>query len=199
MTLSLNAKKKIAITGGIATGKSFVLKCFKRLGFPVFDSDEHIHQLMQPSGLAFAKLAQLFPEAVKKGHIDRTILGSIVLQDTNKLKILEDILHPLVREQQTLFADKIINEDGKSAVFEVPLLFEKNRQKHYDFIIVTTTSQDIQKARALARPNMSQEKLSSILDKQLHSEEKIKQAHLVIDTSDSQENIFNMIRNLIHD
>jgi dephospho-CoA kinase len=196
--LSPNNGKIIGVTGGIATGKSFVLECFRELGFEVFSSDNVVHELLKKGGKAFDQVSKLCPKAVAESGIDRNILGQEVFSDPHKLALLESIIHPMVREAQMEFLIKTKNLQGKSAVFEVPLLFESKREKFYDFIVVTTAPHHIQKSRALARPNMSEEKFESIVKKQLPDHVKTKKAHFIVATGKTPELTFKAIRSLVH-
>jgi dephospho-CoA kinase len=89
----------IAITGGIGTGKTTVLQCFERLGYEVFNADKVVHALMAKTGEAFQMVAKLFPQAVTDEGIDRLKVGEEVVKNPTKLKELEAILHPMVREK----------------------------------------------------------------------------------------------------
>jgi dephospho-CoA kinase len=197
--LSPKAGSVIAITGGIATGKTFVLECFKKLGFEVFNVDTAIHDLMKRSGKAFNALAELFPNAVKEDGIDRKVLSGEIAAYPEKLKSLEQILHPLVRDAQVEFLIQLKKTSGKSAIFEVPLLFENKRESSYDYIVVTHAPLEVQKQRALARPNMTEEKLKVLMDRQLPQNLKLKKAHIVINTGKGFEDTLKQIKAVIRD
>lgn len=197
--LSPKAGSVIAITGGIATGKSFALECFKKLGFEVFNADHAVHALIKKEGQGFKAVAELFPMAVKEEGIDRKIVGEEIAIHPEKLQKLEAILHPLVREAQVNFLVNLKKTSGKSAIFEVPLLFENKRESNYDYIVVTHTPFPIQKQRALARPAMTEEKLDAILKRQLPQGVKLKKAHIVINTGKSFEDTFKQIKAVIKD
>lgn len=190
--------KIIGITGSIASGKTFVLECFKRLGFAVFNSDEIVHQLLSREGKAFALVAKLCPEAVTIHGIDRPVLGENVFGAPDKLKQLEAILHPLVREAQVQFMVDTKRTTGKSMVFEVPLLFENKREGFYDHIIVTVAPRTIQKERALLRKNMTEEKFDAIVNRQLSDAVKIKKADFVIKTGRTPEDTFKQVKSIVY-
>lgn len=189
----------IAITGGIATGKSTVLACFEKLGFEVFNSDRAIHEMMKKDGAAFSQVSKLYPEAVNSEGIDRKILSQKVFTNPEKLKELESILHPLVRQAQVDLMVKTKNSSGKSIVFEVPLLFENKREKSYDFVVVCSAPKEKQKERAMARNNMTEEKFNAIIEKQVSDSVRLKGAHIVIKTGRTIEDTFKQVKAVIFD
>jgi dephospho-CoA kinase len=189
----------IGITGGIASGKTFVLECLKKLGFEVFNADEAVHKMLQKDGKAFLPISQLVPEAVCETGIDRKILGTQIFGNTEKLRQVEAILHPLVREAQVEFTVNVKKNTGKSMVFEVPLLFENRREQYYDLIIVTSCPLPIQKDRALARNNMTEEKFDAIIKRQMADSLRIKKADFVIKTGRSLEDTMKQVKELMFD
>ncbi len=86
----------IGLTGSIGMGKSTVTGSFKRLGIPVHDADKTVHDLLKPNGEAFLSVKEMFPEAVKKGVIDREVIAARVFGDEDSLTRIEQVLHPLV-------------------------------------------------------------------------------------------------------
>lgn len=189
----------IAITGGIASGKSTVLACFEKLGFEVFNSDRAIHEMMKKDGAAFARVAKLCPEAITDEGIDRKVLSQKVFTNPEKLKELESILHPLVRKAQVDLMVKTKNSSGKSIVFEVPLLFENKREKSYDYVVVCSAPKEKQKERAMARNNMTEEKFNAIIEKQVSDSVRLKGAHIVIKTGRTIEDTFKQVKAVIFD
>lgn len=197
--LSPKAGSIIAITGGIATGKSFVLECLRKLGFEVFNADHVVHELLKRTGKAFKPVSELFPLAVREDGMDRKAMSDEIIAHPEKLQKLEAILHTLVREAQVAFMVNLKKTSGRSAVFEVPLLFENKREGNYDYIIVTHVPFAVQKQRALARPSMTEEKLEAILKRQLPQGVKIKKAHIVINTGKGFEDTLKQIKAVIKD
>ena len=195
--LSPKAGKIIGVTGGVATGKTFVLECFKKLGFEVFNADTVVHDLLKRDGKAFKEVAEIFPSAVTDEGIERKIVSEDILNNPPKLSQLESILHPLVRNAQVEFMVKVKQSSGKSMVFEVPLLFENSREKYYDYIIVTSASPAIQKERASLRSNMSEEKFALLMKRQLPTGLKEKKAHFVIRTNKNHEDTFNQVKRIV--
>src|SRR5262249_32318529 len=102
-------KKKmliIGLTGGIGMGKSTAAKILRGMGLPIYSADAAIHQLLRKGGKGVKPVARLFPKALKAGAIDRTIVGREVFHNPQKLKKLEEVLHPLLRAIEGAFLNK---------------------------------------------------------------------------------------------
>jgi dephospho-CoA kinase len=144
----------VALTGGIATGKSYVLEALRRRGVAGLDADELAHGATAPGTEAAAAIAARFGPAIltADGHVDRTALGRIVFADVVARRDLEAIVHPAVyraisvgmRAFERLGADAV-------AVADIPLLFESGHAGDFDRVIVTSCAPDVQMARLLAR------------------------------------------------
>jgi dephospho-CoA kinase len=186
---------KVGLTGSIATGKTTVLARIAALGIPVFSADEAVHRLY--AGRAAAPIEQLFPGVVTGGVVDRNKLSAELLRTPARLAELEALVHPLVREEVAAFFAAAERGGATIAVVDVPLLFERGFDYGLDVIIVTAVDEAIQRARALARPGMSEAKLAAILARQLPQAEKKVRADHVIDTSGSLESTASAITALI--
>jgi dephospho-CoA kinase len=195
--LDPKAGKLIAITGGIGTGKTFVLECFAKFGFAVFNADKAIHEMLEIGGAAYEEVAKLFPDAVTQEGIDRKIISDIVFADVEKLKQLETILHPKLRQAQLDLVIEVKKGHGSSVIFEVPLLFENKREGHYDFVILITAPKAIQKERVLQRKNMTQEKFDAIIGQQVSDKVRLRGAHFVINTGKNKEDTLRQIRKIV--
>ena len=175
--------RKLGLTGSIATGKSTVLKMFAEMGVPVFSSDAAVHELYR--GAAIAPVEALFPGVTSNGAIDRDELSKRVLGQPDKLKALESVVHPLVRERIAQFLRDAQSTGARLAIVDIPLLFEGGHDYGLDRVAVTAAEPATFKARALARPGMTVEKLDAILARQMPQDEKIKRADYVIYTDES--------------
>jgi len=174
---------KIGLTGSIGMGKSAVSRQFKCLGFRVFDADETVHRLYAPHGPAGILLGKHFPAAVKgDGSVDRGVLSSQVLKNSEHLKLLESIVHPLVAADRELFFEEACADGCLAVVFDIPLLLEQRQRHDVDYVVVVTASAETQRRRVLERPFMTPEKFESILAKQLPDNEKRQLADFVINT-----------------
>ncbi|MEO1159540.1 MAG: dephospho-CoA kinase [Pseudomonadota bacterium] len=173
---------KAALTGSIAMGKSTVAAMLREAGVAVFDADAVVHQLYAKTGAAVEPVGRLFPDVVKDGAIDRAALSSEVLNNTEAMKQLEAVVHPLVRREQDAFLEAVKSSGNNIAVFDIPLLFETGRAAEFDAVLVVSAPYEVQRARALSRPEMSEAKFESILARQVPDAEKRAAASHIIST-----------------
>jgi dephospho-CoA kinase len=169
----------LGLTGSIGMGKSATAEIFRRLDVPVHDADAAVHALYR--GRAAPMIEQAFPGTVSDGVVDRAKLGAAVLHDPERLKELEAIVHPLVREEEEAFLRKV-SALAPVAVLDIPLLFETGGEARCDAVLVVTAAPPVQRERVLARPGMTEEKFTSILHKQMPDAEKRARAHFILDT-----------------
>ena len=170
----------LGLTGSIGMGKSTTARMFAEAGVPVHDSDEAVHRLY--AGKAAPLVEAAFPGTTVSGVVDRAKLGERVLADAAALKRLEAIIHPLVRADAVAFLARTRAAGAPLAVLDIPLLFETGGRNRVDKVVVVTAPAEVQRQRVLARPGMTQEKLASILDKQVPDAEKRRQADFIVDT-----------------
>lgn len=170
----------LGLTGSIGMGKSTTAKMFAEAGVPVHDSDETVHRLY--SGKAAPLVEAAFPGTTQAGVVDRARLAERVLGDAAALKKLEGIVHPLVRADADAFLSGHRAAGARLAVLDIPLLFETGGRDRVDKVVVVTASPEIQRARVLARPGMSEAKLAAILAKQVPDADKRRRADFIIDT-----------------
>lgn len=192
----------IGITGSIGMGKTTAANMLREMNIPVHDSDASVHFLMGPDGAAVGAVGKLFPEALavndqRQAYIDRQILGRIVFADRTKKKQLEDILHPLVREESDNFKKEMRKRAHKVIALDIPLLFETEGEKRVDVTICVTASQDIQKERVLARPGMTSEKFDRIVAGQLPDSEKRRRADYVVESDKGIEDMRQQLQKII--
>ncbi|MER9268399.1 MULTISPECIES: dephospho-CoA kinase [unclassified Mesorhizobium] len=170
----------LGLTGSIGMGKSTTAKMFAEAGVPVHDSDEAVHRLY--AGKAAPLVEAAFPGTTRSGAVDRAALAERVLGDAPALKRLEAIIHPLVRADADTFLAENRAAGAPLAVLDIPLLFETGGGNRVDKVVVVTAPPEVQRARVLARPGMNEEKLASILARQVPDTEKRRRADFVIDT-----------------
>ncbi len=175
---------KIGLTGGIATGKSYVLNQLRMRGVPCLDADELAHGVTAAGTEATAAIADRFGRDVLSadGSIDRKQLGAIVFADASARRELEALTHPAVYRaiEAGLRAFTLIGEDP-FAVVDVPLLYETGAEKMFDKVIATTCAPETQVERLLAR-GMTAEAARQRLAAQWPADEKAKRADFVIKT-----------------
>jgi dephospho-CoA kinase len=176
---------KIALTGGIATGKSHVLEGLRRRGVPCLDADALAHGVEAAGTEATRAIAARFGDGVlaRDGSVDRTKLGPIVFADSAARSDLEAIVHPAVyRAIRAGLRAFELTGNPQLAVVDVPLLFESGRASDFDSVIATVCKPDIQLTRLMAR-GMNEEAARQRLAAQLPAAEKATRASHVIDTS----------------
>jgi dephospho-CoA kinase len=172
----------LGLTGSIAMGKSTTAQMFREAGVPVHDSDAAVHRLYR--GEAAPMIEKLFPGTTSSGVVDRAELARRVLDDADAMARLEAAIHPLVRQTERDFLQQARNDGVDLAILDIPLLYETDAQDRLDGVIVVTAPPAEQRRRALARPNMSEEKLAAILARQTPDAEKRRRADFVIDTAE---------------
>jgi dephospho-CoA kinase len=173
----------LGLTGSIGMGKSTVAAMFVDLGVPVFDADAAVHRLQGEGGRLVAAIEAMFPGTTGPKGVDRTLLGAAVLADSRALKRLESLVHPAVGEERAAFL--AAHADAPLVVFDVPLLFETGGETRVDKVVVVSAPADIQRARVLARPGMTEAKLAAILARQMPDAEKRARADFVVPTGGS--------------
>lgn len=187
----------LGLTGSIAMGKSTAANNFRRLGVPVHDADEAVHRLMAAGGAAVAPLAKEFPDALKKGAIDRAVLRKIVLDDPKALKRLEAILHPLVRRSERAFLARARMRREPVVVLDIPLLYETGAERRCDAVAVVSAPRFVQRGRLSARPGMTEAWLAEIEARQVPDAEKRRRADVIIPTGLGKRPSLQAIRRLV--
>lgn len=187
----------LGLTGSIGMGKSTTAAMFQAEGVPVYDSDAAVHALYAAGGAAVAPVEAAFPGVVVDGAIDRARLSAKVVGDPEALAKLEAIVHPLVGAHRIGFFEKAQAEGQEIVVLDVPLLFETGGQKSVDKVVVVSAPAEVQRARVLARPEMTPEKFEAILARQLPDAEKRARADFVIDTGQGVEHARKQVRDLL--
>lgn len=187
----------LGLTGSIGMGKSTTAKMFAEAGVPVHDSDEAVHRLY--AGAAAPLIEAAFSGTVRDGVVDRNELGRRVLGDSAALKQLEQIIHPLVRDDAAEFLARNRAAGTPIVVLDIPLLFESGGRVRVDKVVVVTAPADMQRERVLARPGMSEQKFEAILAKQVPDVEKRKLADYVVDTGHGLEAASSAVRDIIDD
>jgi dephospho-CoA kinase len=178
----------VALTGGIATGKSHVLRHFASRGVPTIDADVLSREVVQPGTPALAAIASRFGDDVldEHGALNRRALGDRVFADPAARKDLEAIIHPWVYEAiRTWITQLTAAGTAAVAVADIPLLYETGHDQDFDRVIVTRCTPAQQIARLLARDDMTEAEAQQRLDAQWPIDEKAARAHFVIDTSGS--------------
>jgi len=171
----------LGLTGSIGMGKSTTSGLFRERGVRVHDADASVHALYR--GRAVEPIAEVFPDAVVEGVIDRARLSAAVLGKPEALRRLEVIIHPLVRAEEEAFLRRCRDGGAGLAVIDVPLLLETGAEGRCDAVLVVSAPAEVQRRRVLTRPEMTPEKLEAILARQMPDADKRRRAHFIVDTS----------------
>ncbi|HJM71439.1 MAG TPA: dephospho-CoA kinase [Gammaproteobacteria bacterium] len=157
--------KKIGLTGGIASGKTTVTDCFKKLGTKVIDADVISHEVTEPSGSAFEEILSEFGSEIldEKGLINRKRMREIIFDDQSKKKILEEIIHPKVRDEMF---KRINKSDDHYLIVSVPLLVETGMNRIMDRTLLVDCSEDTQIERLMHRDKITLNEARAILENQ---------------------------------
>jgi dephospho-CoA kinase len=159
-------------------GKSTVAALFAEEGIPVFDADAVVHRLQAPEGALVAEIEKLFPGTTGRHGVNRTALAERVLGEPEALRRLEKLIHPAVALERKAFLEE--HADATIVLLDIPLLFEKGGWDQVDKVAVVSAPAEIQRARVLARPDMTVEKFECILALQMPDAEKRARADFVI-------------------
>lgn len=190
--------KKIAITGGLSSGKSTVCRFLKDLGAFVVSADEIVHQILSPqTPLGHKILSLLGPEVISDGKFDRGKIASIVFNDQNKLKALEKILHPAVLEaiEKTY---QSVKKEKRYPLFiaEIPLLFESESHTYFDTVIAVVSDPKLCRQRFTEKTSHTFEEFERRMARQLPPDLKAAKASYTITNNGSLEELRTNVQTL---
>ncbi len=185
----------LGLTGSIGMGKSAVAAMLRDLGVPVFDADAAVHELQGSGGALLPAIEQAFPGTTGPLGVDRAKLGAAVFGNRQALGRLEAIVHPAVGALRAGFLEE--TGDAPLIVFDIPLLFEKGGFDQLAAVAVVSAPAEVQRARVLARPGMTDDKFKQILAIQVPDAEKRARADYVIDTGTTLEATRASVKRLV--
>ncbi|NBO65743.1 MAG: dephospho-CoA kinase [Acidobacteria bacterium] len=191
---------KVGLTGGIASGKSFVTGLLRELGCETLDADLTAHRVMEPGQPAHAAIVKYFGEKVldAEGRIDRTLLGPLVFADPEARATLNAIVHPRVYQLQAEWLATIEERDPSAiAVIDAALMIETGSWRRFDCIVVVHCRPEIQLERLMARNQMSRSEAQNRIAAQLSTAEKLARADFDIDTSEGFDDTRRQVLELI--
>lgn len=190
---------RVGLTGGLASGKSFVGESLAALGCHLLKADELGHRLLMPGTPVYEKVVSAFGRAVldDEGRIMRRALASIVFEDPDRLAMLNAIVHPAVIEQEERWMREVSATDPHGiAIVEAAILIETGSYRRFDKIVLAVCSDEQQVERAMKREGLSRDEAMARLRRQLPLAEKRKFADYVIDTSGDKEQTLEQVRRL---
>jgi len=179
--------RRIALTGGIATGKSHVLATLAAAGIPTIDTDTLAREAVAPGTPGLAAVLARFGSALAdpSGALNRKALGAIVFADPAARRELEGIIHPRVREATERWFNDLDPSAHPFAVVAIPLLYEASRERDFDAVIATLCEPDAQLQRLMARDGLPEDDARARMAAQLPAAEKAARADYVIRTDGS--------------
>ena len=190
--------RRIALTGGIATGKTYVAGKIREAGVPIVDADVLSREVVAPGTPGLAAVRKRFgPDSVRRdGTMDRVRIAQIVFKDKRARLDLEAIIHPAVqRAIDEFFAT--LPRRTPFAVADIPLLFETGREKQFDAVVVVACPREMQLQRLMERNKLSKEDAERRLNAQLPIEKKVEKATHVIRTDGTFEHTDQQVAELI--
>ena len=183
----------LGLTGSIGMGKSTTAMLFSEYGCDVWDADLAVHRLYEKGGAAVHPISKIFPSSIVNEAVCRKNLKEILSANKNAFSLLEAVVHPLVAKDRAKFIE---NANTNVLVFDIPLLFETNGDKHMDAVACVYIDKETQKKRTLNRGTMTEKQFSQLLSKQMPISEKRARADYVIIT-DTIEHARNQVKNIL--
>jgi dephospho-CoA kinase len=186
---------RLGLTGSIGMGKSTTAQMFRDEGLEVIDSDAVVHDLYR--GEAVPAIDRAFPGSVVDGQVDRSKLSAHLAANPEDFKLLEMIVHPLVRKREIETISQAQARGADIIVLDIPLLFESGTQARVDKVVVVTCDAETQRQRVLGRPGMTEEKFQMILSRQTPDVEKRRRADFIVDTGRGFDHARDEVRRII--
>jgi dephospho-CoA kinase len=186
---------RVALTGGIATGKSYVRQRFEELGVPTSDADTFARAVVAPGTDGLADVVRTFGSGVlnSQGELDRRRLAAVVFPDPERRKALEAIVHPAVRRAtDAWFAH--LEPTVPFAISDIPLLYETGRDRDFAKVIVTACDPAVQLERVMQRDGLTEAEARLRIGAQMPIEEKVRRADYVIRTDGTFEETDRQVR-----
>jgi dephospho-CoA kinase len=188
---------RVGLTGGLASGKTFVGHALRDLGCYLIEADELGHEVLLPGAEAYDAVIDAFGDEIldQDRHIDRHKLGELVFGQPELLATLSSLVHPPVAQRQAQAMAGIAQADPAAiVVVEAAILVETGSYKKFDRLIVVVCTLEQQMERAMKRGAYTKQEMEARLSRQLPLEEKLRVANYVIDTSGTKENTLEQVR-----
>lgn len=188
----------IALTGGIASGKSTLCDALRRLGAPVIDADQISRELTAADGAALPYIRAAFGDGVFTGdsRLNRKALAQIVFEQTDARKKLESILHPMIALEMHKVLDALRRAGETAAVIDVPLLYESGMESMADEVWCAYIPKKEQISRLRVRDHLTEKQARQRLESQMDPQEKCRRANHTIRTDGSVENSAALVASL---
>lgn len=187
----------IGLTGGIASGKSTASAYIEDRGYPILDADKFARKATAKSGPSYNGIIEAFGEDIlmEDGEIDRKKLGTVIFNDPEQRKVLNELVHPEVRRMMNEERDRLVQ---KSHVFlDIPLLFENGLDDQCDITLTVYVDESIQKARLMERNGLTEAEADSRIGSQMPLADKRDKSDFMLDNSGTRENLYDQIERFL--
>ena len=186
---------KIGITGSIGMGKSTVSSIFRNNNIKVWDADFEVHNLYKKGKEGYNSIISTYPELEDKVEINRKKVSYLLREKKIDLKLIEEIIHPLLIKSREEFIKK--NKKDKLLIFDIPLLYETKAYIWLDYVINVFCSKKNQIERLKQRENFDIKKINYLISKQISVNQKNKKADYVINTDQDLKQVERQVINFI--
>lgn len=188
--------KVICLTGGIGSGKSLVSRILQSMQIPVYHADQRAKDIYEEQAHLKVKLQSIFGNEVldKNGQVDRKALSELVFNDKAKLQLLNNLIHPLVKQDYLVWREKHQNE--AIVCREVAILFESGTDANCDFIATVNAPENLRIERVINRDGADYKAIASRMANQWSDEQRSAKAHFMI-INDGQRLLLPQIKNML--
>ena len=186
---------KIGITGSIGMGKSTVSSIFRNNNIKVWDADFEVHNLYRKGKDGYNSIISIYPELKDRVEINRKKVFYLLKEKKIDLKLIEEIIHPLLIKSREEFIKK--NKKDKLLIFDIPLLYETKAYIWLDYVINVFCSKKSQIERLKQRENFDIKKINYLISKQISVNQKNKKANYVINTDQDLKQVERQVINFI--
>lgn len=189
---------KVGLTGGIASGKSTVVNWLKRKGVPVVDADLVARDVVEPGSVGLAAIIKYFGKSIlqEDGRLDRSRLGSIVFQDEEARRALNEMLHKPIKDRFQALTDAYEQEGYRAVLYDIPLMIERNWYQEMDELWVVYVDLATQKQRLILRNGYSEAEAVDRISSQMPLKDKRAYADVLIDNNSSEEALYKQLEEL---
>jgi len=194
---SQHSRFVVGLTGGIGSGKSTVANLFSRQGIEIIDADEISRTLVKTGSPVLEAIIKHFGSSITdaEGNLDRKQLRELVFADNAEKEWLENLLHPLVRQE---IQRQVAASSSQYVIIVVPLLLESENYSDVDRILVIDVTEDVQLERIKKRDGSSETLARSIMDAQMKRERRLESADDVISNNSGIDSLEKQVKNLHH-
>ena len=186
---------KIGITGSIGMGKSTVSSIFRNNNIKVWDADFEVHTLYKKGKDGYKSIISVYPELEDKVEINREKVSYLIKKKKIDLKVIEEIIHPLLIKSREKFIKE--NKREKLLIFDIPLLYETKAQIWLDYVITVSCSEKNQTERLKKRDDFDTRKINYLLSRQIPMYKKNEKADFVINTDQDMQQVEKQVVNII--